>query len=123
VVKAYELSQDMDNAADAAGTVLIDRWLGLLVLFIQALVVLPFNLNLVPRPTAVAVGGLGVGAVLATALLFEPAWQRAWCLACPASWAAWGTSGWRFRKRPCTATGDATWPRRCSTPWLLILCT
>jgi uncharacterized membrane protein YbhN (UPF0104 family) len=76
VVKAYELSQDMGNAADAAGTVLIDRWLGLLVLFIQALLVLPFNLKLVPRPTALAVGGLGAGAVIATALLFEPAWQR-----------------------------------------------
>lgn len=76
VVKAYELAQDVGHLADATGTVLMDRWLGLLVLFIQALVVLPFSLDLVPRSVAWSIGGLGLGALLATVLLFEPAWQR-----------------------------------------------
>ncbi len=76
VVKAYELARDIGQATDATGTVLIDRWLGLLVLFIQALVALPFSLNLVPRAMALTVGGLGLGALVATGLLFEPAWQQ-----------------------------------------------
>lgn len=76
VVKAYELARDIGQVTDAAGTVLIDRWMGLLVLFIQALVALPFSLALVPRAMALMVGGLGLGALAATALLFEPAWQQ-----------------------------------------------
>jgi hypothetical protein len=76
VVKAYELARDVGNAADATGTVLVDRWLGLLVLLIQALAALPFGLNLVPRSVELTVGGLGLGALIATVLLFEPTWQR-----------------------------------------------
>ncbi len=76
VVKAYELARDVGHAADAAGTVLIDRWLGLLVLFIQALVALPFSMGLVPRSIGLSIGGLGLGALLATLLLFEPGWQQ-----------------------------------------------
>lgn len=69
VVRVIELAQDSRHAHEAAGTVLVDRLTGLLVLLAMALLALPFSLNLISPAltasiTALAVGGLGGGWML-----------------------------------------------------------
>jgi hypothetical protein len=64
VVRMYELSQQGADGALATSTVLVDRALGLLLLFIMALVALPFSWQLVPASVIRALLALIVGSVL-----------------------------------------------------------
>ncbi len=75
VVRALELTQDVDSAA-AVGTVLLDRMTGLLVLFAMGLVVLPFHAArmeawLVGTLLVVAVGGLAAGGLILEGRLLQ----------------------------------------------------
>jgi uncharacterized protein (TIRG00374 family) len=60
VVRAYELGRESERPAVAAGTVLVDRATGLLVLFLVALVALPFSYRLIPPEVAAAIVLLAV---------------------------------------------------------------
>lgn len=65
VVKMYELSARSDDTPTAISTVLVDRALGLLVLFALALVTLPFGWRSIPLPVALLILGLTLGSVVA----------------------------------------------------------
>ncbi len=72
-VRAYELSRYTDTLEAAIGTVLIDRAIGLLMLFVMAALVLPFGAALLPPWVAGLVIALTVGSLAGLALLF---WGR-----------------------------------------------
>ncbi len=55
VVRVYELAQESKRPAAAVGTGLVDRAAGLLVLFLIALLALPFSYPLVSPQVAVAI--------------------------------------------------------------------
>lgn len=55
VVRVYELAQESRRPAAAVGTVLLDRAAGLLVLFLIALVALPFSYRLVSSQIGAAI--------------------------------------------------------------------
>ena len=67
-VRAYELTQDSGSAVAAVGTVLTDRAIGLLMLFLMAALVLPFSLNLLEPWVVWLVLGLTVGSFGGVAL-------------------------------------------------------
>lgn len=72
-VRAYELSRYTDTLEAAIGTVLIDRAIGLLVLFVLAALVLPFGAGLLPLWVAGLVIALTAASLGGLALLF---WGR-----------------------------------------------
>jgi len=71
VVKMYELSRHGASGALAVSTVLVDRMMGLLVLFAMALVALPLSWHLVPASVAWALLVLIVGVALAVWLFLN----------------------------------------------------
>jgi uncharacterized protein (TIRG00374 family) len=64
VIRMYELSRAGASGALAVSTVLVDRAMGLLMLFAMALVALPFSWSLVPLTVSLALLGLVLGTVL-----------------------------------------------------------
>jgi uncharacterized membrane protein YbhN (UPF0104 family) len=77
VVRVLELTQDT-HAAAAAGTVIVDRLTGLLVLFAMALAALPFSGDLLPTETVSAIGLLSAGGLVAGGVVLQGGLLRRW---------------------------------------------
>jgi uncharacterized membrane protein YbhN (UPF0104 family)/RimJ/RimL family protein N-acetyltransferase len=71
VVRVIELAQDSRCAHEAAGTVLVDRLSGILVLLALALLAVPFSLKLISSLLAVGIAALAVGGLAGGWLLFQ----------------------------------------------------
>ena len=71
VVRMYELSRYGATGPLAISTVLVDRIMGLIVLFAMALVALPFSYRLVPASVPLALLALIAGLALGLALLLN----------------------------------------------------
>ena len=70
VVRVLEIGAGA-TSQQAAGTALVDRLTGFIVLFALALVTLPFSYRLLPPGTALPIALVAAGVLLASALLFE----------------------------------------------------
>ena len=78
-VRAYELAHDAKSGALAVGTVLTDRAIGLLALFLMAALALPFSLGVLQAWLVLLVLALTVGAFGGVALFLWPGpIGRAW---------------------------------------------
>lgn len=70
VVRVLEIG-DGATSAQAAGTALVDRLTGFIMLFVLALAALPWAYGLLPANLAWAIGGLALAVLAGSALLFE----------------------------------------------------
>jgi uncharacterized membrane protein YbhN (UPF0104 family) len=70
VVRVLEIGPGA-TSQQAAGTALVDRLTGFIVLFALALVALPFGYRLLPPGTAVTIAVVALGVLAASALLFQ----------------------------------------------------
>jgi uncharacterized protein (TIRG00374 family) len=77
-VKMYELSRDDGRAAPAISSVLVDRFLGLFVLFAIALLALLGSHELVSLELRVLIGVIFVGSLAGAGLLLQRTWIEAW---------------------------------------------
>jgi hypothetical protein len=77
-VKMYELSQDEHKAAAAISSVLVDRFLGLFVLFALALLALLGGYRLVSPEVRLLIAVVFVGSLVGVALLLQRTWIEAW---------------------------------------------
>jgi uncharacterized membrane protein YbhN (UPF0104 family) len=75
VVRVLELAHDT-QATVAVGTVVVDRLTGLLMLFVLALVALPFTFSLLPIETWLAIALISGGGLLVGALILQGTWLR-----------------------------------------------
>lgn len=76
-VKMYELSRAEHKAAPAISSVLVDRFLGLLVLFAMALVALLMGYELVPFEVWIVIVVVFFGSLIAVGLLLQRTWIAA----------------------------------------------
>lgn len=95
VVRVLEIGAGA-NSAQAAGTTLVDRLTGFIVLFALALAALPLAGGQLPPALTALVAALGAGILLGSALLFQGTWLRALTA---------GLARWRFT-RPFSLAGD-----------------
>lgn len=77
-VKMYELAQGDGQAAASISSVLVDRFLGLLVLFAQAMLALVLSRQLVPVWARILIGSVFAVCVVGIALLFQRTWLASW---------------------------------------------
>jgi uncharacterized protein (TIRG00374 family) len=77
-VKMYELSRDDGRAAAAISSVLVDRFLGLFVLFAMALAALVGSHQLVAPEVRTLIAVVFVGSLVGVALLLQRTWIEAW---------------------------------------------
>lgn len=77
-VKMYELSRDDGEAASAISSVLVDRFLGLFVLFAMALLVLASGYQLVRPDVRILIVAVFFGCMIGVALLLQRTWIEAW---------------------------------------------
>lgn len=70
VVRVLEVGPGA-TSQQAAGTALVDRLTGFIMLFVLALAALPFAYRLLPAQLAVLIGALAAAVLLGSALLFE----------------------------------------------------
>ncbi len=77
-VKMYELSRADHKAAAAISSVLVDRFLGLFVLFAMALAALAFSYQLVPIQVRALIAAVFIASLLGGALLLQRTWLEAW---------------------------------------------
>lgn len=77
-VKMYELSRDEGRAAAAISSVLVDRFLGLFVLFAMALLALVGSYPLVQPQVRLLIAVVFAGCLIAAALLLQRTWIGAW---------------------------------------------
>lgn len=75
VVRVLEFGSGTDSAK-AAGTTIVDRLTGFIVLFVLALAALPLAWALVPPGVLALIGGLGAAVLVGSLLLFEGRWLR-----------------------------------------------
>jgi uncharacterized membrane protein YbhN (UPF0104 family) len=75
VVRVLELSQEAQTTV-VLGTVVLDRLTGLLVLFVMALLALPFTAELLPLQTWLTIGALAAGGLIAGGLVLQGSWLR-----------------------------------------------
>jgi uncharacterized protein (TIRG00374 family) len=80
VVRVYELAKHSVKPAEAVGTVLVDRATGLLVLFLMALLALPFSYRLVGPEVAAAIVILSVLGWGGAVLTLKRDWLERWGL-------------------------------------------
>jgi uncharacterized protein (TIRG00374 family) len=73
VVRIVEAAQDVP-ASVAAGTVIVDRLTGLMMLFVLAIAVLPFRPDTFPTSLTVIILIVSVGGLLASLLLLQVTW-------------------------------------------------
>lgn len=78
VVRMYELSQDSHQTAAAISSVLVDRFLGLFVLFAMALLALLAGPDLVPFQVRLIIALVFAGCLLGGALLLQRTWIESW---------------------------------------------
>jgi len=76
-VKMYELSRDDHKAAPAISSVLVDRFLGLFVLFAMALVALIWGRDLVEPQERLLIAAVSIASLLGVALLLQRTWIEA----------------------------------------------
>lgn len=77
-VKMYELSRDEQKAAAAISSVLVDRFLGLFVLFAIALLALVGGYRIVAPELRILIGVVFVTCLVAVALVLQRTWIEAW---------------------------------------------
>ncbi len=77
-VKMYELARDDHRAAAAISSVLVDRFLGLFVLFAMALVALIGGYQLVQPQVQVVIGVVFVGSLIGVVLVLQRTWIESW---------------------------------------------
>jgi uncharacterized membrane protein YbhN (UPF0104 family) len=77
-VKMYELSRDDHKASAAISSVLVDRFLGLFVLFAMALVSLIGGYRLVEPRVRIFVGVIFAGSLLGAGLVAQRTWIESW---------------------------------------------
>lgn len=77
-VKMFELSRDDGRAAPAISSVLVDRFLGLFVLFAIALLALVGSHELVSRELRLLIAVIFVGSLIGAGLLLQRTWIEAW---------------------------------------------
>lgn len=77
-VKMYELSRQDGNAAAAISSVLIDRFLGLFVLFAIALLALAGSYDLVDPKVRILIAMVFAGSLIAVALVLQRTWIEVW---------------------------------------------
>jgi len=77
-VKMYELSRDDRKAAAAISSVLVDRFLGLFVLFAMALLALVGGYELVTPGIRILIAAVFVGSLIGAALVLQRTWIEAW---------------------------------------------
>jgi uncharacterized protein (TIRG00374 family) len=76
-VKMYELSRDDHKAAAAISSVLVERFLGLFVLFAMALLALLGGYQLVAPQVRLLIAAIFVGCLVGAALLLQRTWIEA----------------------------------------------
>ncbi|MBN1660680.1 MAG: flippase-like domain-containing protein [Anaerolineae bacterium] len=77
-VKMYELSRDDHRAAAAISSVLVDRFLGLFVLFAMALVALVAGAGMIELRLEVLIATVFVASVVAVGLILQRTWIERW---------------------------------------------
>ena len=77
-VKMYELSRDDHRAAAAISSVLVDRFLGLFILFAMASLALIGSYELVEPGVRLLIAVLCAGSLVGAALLLQRRWIEAW---------------------------------------------
>jgi uncharacterized protein (TIRG00374 family) len=77
-IKMYELSRDDKKSAAAISSVIVDRFLGLFVLFAMALVALLVGYKLVSSQVQILIAAIFVGCLIGTALLLQRTWIEGW---------------------------------------------
>lgn len=77
-VKMYELAQDDHKAAAAISSVLVDRFLGLFVLFAMALLALLFGHQMVPPQVRLLIALVFIASLMGVALLLQRTWIETW---------------------------------------------
>ncbi|MFC2023525.1 lysylphosphatidylglycerol synthase transmembrane domain-containing protein, partial [Chloroflexota bacterium] len=77
-VKMYELSRDDGQTAAAISSVVVDRFLGLFVLFAMALLALAGGYERVTLEIRLLVAAVFVGCVVGILLVLQRAWLEAW---------------------------------------------
>jgi uncharacterized membrane protein YbhN (UPF0104 family) len=75
VVRVVELSQEAQTTV-VLGTVVLDRLTGLLVLFVMALLALPFTVGLLPLKIWLTIGALAAAGLVAGGLVLQGTWLR-----------------------------------------------
>ena len=80
VVRVYELSKQSERPMDSIGTVLLDRGTGLLVLFLMALLTLPFSYQLITPYVTTAIVLLCLGSWAGLGLIVRRDWLESWGL-------------------------------------------
>jgi uncharacterized membrane protein YbhN (UPF0104 family) len=76
-VRVLELAQEAQATA-ALGTVIVDRMTGILVLFVMALLALPFSGGLLPAETSVSIALLSAGGLAAGGVVLQGGLVRRW---------------------------------------------
>lgn len=77
-VKMYELSHNEGKAASAISSVLVDRFLGLFVLFAMALLALLGGYELVSSQVRLLIAAVFVACLIGVALLLQRTWIESW---------------------------------------------
>lgn len=77
-VKMYELSHDEGKAASAISSVLVDRFLGLFVLFAMALLALLGGYELVSSQVRLLIAAVFVACLIGVAFLLQRTWIESW---------------------------------------------
>jgi uncharacterized protein (TIRG00374 family) len=80
VVRVYELSKQSKRPIESVGTVLLDRATGLLVLFLMALLALPFSYQLIAPSITAAILLLCLGSWAVLGLVLRRDWLERWGL-------------------------------------------
>jgi glycosyltransferase 2 family protein len=77
-VKMYELSRDDHRAAAAISSVLVDRFLGLFVLFAMALVALIAGAGMIEPRLQVLIAAVFISSLVAVAVVLQRTWMERW---------------------------------------------
>jgi uncharacterized protein (TIRG00374 family) len=77
-VKMYELSQDSRQTASVISSVLVDRFLGLFVLFALALLALLAGFEVVGPQVRILIAAVFLGCLAGAALLIQRTWMESW---------------------------------------------
>jgi uncharacterized membrane protein YbhN (UPF0104 family) len=82
VVRMYELTKESKHGTESVSTVLVDRLCGFVVLFVMALLALPFSYRLIPPAVSVVIVGITVLTLAGIGLaLSDTVWG--WLVALP----------------------------------------
>jgi uncharacterized protein (TIRG00374 family) len=77
-VKMFELSRDDGTASSAISSVLVDRFLGLFVLFAMALLAVVISYELVVPQVRILIAVVFVGSLVGSALILQRTWIESW---------------------------------------------